>query len=74
MCRALHTLNNGTVISKQAAARWALHSLDEGWQSLILWASAWPREVQRDRLRETKSFIRYAIQRGDRLAMRIEGA
>jgi hypothetical protein len=68
MCRALHTLHHGTVISKQAAARWALQSLDQGWQSLILWASAWPRDVRRDRLRETRAFIRYAIECDHRLA------
>lgn len=41
MCRMLHTLESGAVISKAAAARWARSTLGPPWASLIDRALAW---------------------------------
>lgn len=35
MCRALHALEHGTIVSKPVAARWAKQSLNERWSSVI---------------------------------------
>lgn len=35
MCRALHALEHGTIVSKPAAARWARDALDERWREAI---------------------------------------
>jgi len=35
LCRALHTLETGTVSSKREAAEWAKRSLDPEWRDLI---------------------------------------
>jgi hypothetical protein len=43
MCRMLHTLETGEVVSKQAAGRWALTALDERWRPLIERALAWKK-------------------------------
>lgn len=41
MCRALFALEYGAVVSKPAAARWALATLDTRWQPLIEQSLAW---------------------------------
>ena len=35
MCRALYTLENGTIVSKQIAARWVQGKLGENWSQVI---------------------------------------
>lgn len=35
ICRALHALEHGTIVSKPVAARWAKQNLDERWSSVI---------------------------------------
>jgi len=35
MCRALHSLQNGTIVSKPTAARWAQKELGEEWSQVI---------------------------------------
>jgi hypothetical protein len=35
MCRALHALEHGTIVSKPVAARWAKQNLDQCWSSVI---------------------------------------
>ena len=35
MCRALYTLENGTVVSKPVAARWVQSKLGEPWSQVI---------------------------------------
>jgi hypothetical protein len=64
MCRALYTLQRGTVVSKAVAARWAQGALGETWDALIEQALAWPRAPQADSLNETLDFIRYTLERG----------
>ena len=61
MCRALHALEYGDIVSKRAAARWAQQTLDEKWSHLIDRALAWPQEPQPESLNETLELIRFTI-------------
>lgn len=61
MCRALYTLQQGGMLSKTAAARWARQALDEKWSRLVDWAEAWP-EDQADRLDEVLELVRYTVE------------
>jgi len=63
MCRALHTLQHGTVVSKLVAARWAQQALGARWAPLIERAMAWRHDDPMDSCDETLAFIRYALQR-----------
>ena len=58
MCRALHTLEHGTILSKPQAARWALETLDAHWSPLIENALAF----RLGSIVETIEFIRYTVQ------------
>jgi len=75
MCRILETLEQGTVTSKPAAARWARQALGDRWATLIERALTRGRGEPFDHLEETMDFIRYARDRshGVRLA-RFSGA
>lgn len=64
MCRALHTLDTGTISSKSVAGRWAHGVLDEEWAGLITAALAWPNGAQPSQRTETLAFIRYTVSRG----------
>jgi hypothetical protein len=66
MCRALYTLQHGTVVRKPAAARWAQAAVGERWAGLIERALAWRHDEQRDDLYETLDFIRYTLERSER--------
>jgi hypothetical protein len=61
MCRAWHVLAHGDMISKPAAARWALANLPPRWHDLIAQAAAWQpgREVGTPGL--VGEFIRAAV-------------
>ncbi|MBA3600955.1 MAG: DUF4111 domain-containing protein [Acidobacteria bacterium] len=61
MCRALFTIENGTIASKPVSARWALETLIERWKDLIEKASAWRHGKQLNKLDETLDFIRYTV-------------
>jgi len=61
MCRALHTLEHGTVVSKPVAARWAQATLDERWRALIERALTWKADARLCTLNDALVFIRYAI-------------
>jgi len=69
MCRALYTLQYGTVVSKTVAARWAQEALDERWVAVIERALVWRRDALPDGdgtvlcMDETLDFIRYALER-----------
>jgi hypothetical protein len=56
MVRVRHTLTHGTVVTKPAAARWALATLTARWHPLIRDALAWSRERPPD-LDETLALI-----------------
>lgn len=67
MCRMLHTLETGEVVSKQASGRWALAALDARWRPLIERALAWKKtdaqEAVPGEAEETAALIRLTAQR-----------
>jgi hypothetical protein len=66
MCRMLYTVETGSVVSKPAAARWALPVQDGRWTALIMAALAWRKDTQQapDRdLRATLNLIAYTLDR-----------
>ncbi|MGQ9631818.1 MAG: aminoglycoside adenylyltransferase domain-containing protein [bacterium] len=67
MCRALYTLQYGTVVSKSVAARWAREALGERWATLIERALSWQHDTQSDNMGETLDFIRYTLERSQQL-------
>jgi predicted nucleotidyltransferase len=59
MCRVLHALEHGTIVSKPRAVQWARGKLGEPWMTLIDKAVAVSRNQQQDDfLEETLDFIR----------------
>jgi predicted nucleotidyltransferase len=66
MCRMLYTLDCGDVVSKPAAARWAIATQDARWAPLIERALGWRRDDEVDRtgdVPETRALIRYVAAR-----------
>ena len=63
MCRALHTLEHGVVVSKPVAAAWARQALEPRWTPLINRALAWRADHAPDDLAETLAFVRWTIAR-----------
>lgn len=63
MCRALYTLEHGSIAPKSPAARWAQGRLGERWAGAIERALAWPRGGQADELDGTLDLIRYTLER-----------
>lgn len=63
MCRALHTLASGTVVSKPVAATWATAHLDPRWSPLIARALAWRHDARPDDMAEMLSFVRWTVER-----------
>ena len=61
MCRALYTLEHGTIVTKVVAAHRAQKTLDQRYAALIERALAWPREPQPDALNETLDLIRHTL-------------
>lgn len=61
MCRALHALQHGTIVSKPVAARWAKQNLDERWSSVIDLAllAQKPHPAEFDLLHSALEFIQY---------------
>jgi hypothetical protein len=66
MCRALHTLQHGVIVSKPVAARWAQATLESRWAALIERALAWRPGMPGDELSETLDFMRYAQEQSRR--------
>ena len=60
MCRALHALEHGTIVSKPTAARWARAALPAHWAALIEWACG-PQAPRTDAREEVMDFIRYVV-------------
>jgi predicted nucleotidyltransferase len=48
MCRALHTLATGEVISKPLAVEWALKSLPEPWRTTVQHSQSWRTDQTND--------------------------
>lgn len=60
MCRALHALEYGTIVSKPKAVEWAKEKLDSRWLPLIYQALVVSRdETHEDFLGKTLDFIRF---------------
>ncbi len=62
MCRALHTLKFGAVVSKPAAARWAQAALDEPWPALVGRALAWRPGEAFGEMDVARAFVRHALR------------
>jgi predicted nucleotidyltransferase len=64
MCRVLHALEHGTVVSKPKAVRWATKTLDDSWKQLIDKAvAASQHKTGEDFLAEALDFIRFTKER-----------
>ena len=60
MCRVLHALEHGAVVSKPQAIRWALTKLENKWRNLIERSVAASQHAEGDvPLNETLDFIRF---------------
>ena len=60
MCRVLHALEHGTIVSKPKAIQWAQSRLEEPWRQLITTAVAISDHEDQDiALHETLGFIRF---------------
>ena len=62
MCRALYTLQHGTIVSKPVAARWTQEALSERWAGVIERALTWRYADGLEDLPETLEFIRYTLE------------
>lgn len=65
MCRALHTLHQGSIVSKPVAARWAKETLDARWTVLIEEALLWQPDVAWTNPTGTLDFIRYTLEQAE---------
>lgn len=69
MCRALHALESGVLLTKPRAAAWALQSLDARWHDVIRWSLAaranHSTEPATDDLPRTLAFLRFAVSRSN---------
>ncbi len=61
MCRALHALKHGTIVSKPVATKWAQDELGSPWKALIEKAIAAQDGNGDEFLNETLDFIRYTL-------------
>lgn len=61
ICRAIHTLAHGTIVSKEAAGRWASDTVDRRWAGLIEAALVWRHGDRPGSLDDTLAFIRYGV-------------
>jgi len=63
MCRALHALKHGTIVSKPMAARWAQEELGESWSQVIERSLSQPvGSEDRDLYHESLAFIRFTMK------------
>jgi predicted nucleotidyltransferase len=68
MCRVLHALENGTIVSKPQAIQWAKRRLGSPWRELIEKAvAASHHEKQEDFLDESLDYIRYVKEQVTKL-------
>jgi hypothetical protein len=69
MCRALHALVHGTIVSKPKAIQWARAKLGDRWLQLLdqaVAASSHEGEGQDDFLAETLDFIRFTKEQTEK--------
>jgi len=62
MCRALYTLEHGTVASKQHSAEWVIAKSDRKWTKLINQAMAWHYGDPPGDIGQTQEFMRYILK------------
>lgn len=62
MCRVLHALETGTIVSKPKATQWARAKLDEPWKQLIDKAALAGHADHEITLSEALNFIRYIYE------------
>lgn len=67
MCRALHTLETGTIVSKPVAAHWAQARLGEPWATVIAKAQAWRNGDPFDHFEQVTALIRHTVAQGEYL-------
>lgn len=65
ICRAIHTLEHGTVVSKNDAGQWAIATVDSKWIGLIEDALARRYGDPPGSLNDTLQFIRYGVTRSE---------
>jgi len=63
MCRALHAIKHGTIVSKPVAIQWAKEKLGSEWRPLLEQAAASQYGEQVHFLDETLDFIRYTLEK-----------
>lgn len=63
LCRALNTLECGTLVSKRVAVEWARQSLEMKWIPHLDRAWQWRHDHTKDDMTDTLEFLRYAIAR-----------
>ena len=63
MCRAMHAIENGTIVSKPVAVEWAKETLDPRWRALLTQAVESQYGRHSNFLNETLEFIRYTQAR-----------
>lgn len=61
MCRALHTLDTGTLTSKPRAAQWAMAELGSPWRDQIVWALDHRHDLTPHEADTAREFIRHAV-------------
>jgi hypothetical protein len=62
MCRALHGIAHGVVVSKPEAVDWALSFLDSKWRQLIKQALQWTWQGAPLERTQVMDFLRFALQ------------
>jgi predicted nucleotidyltransferase len=66
LCRMLYTLSHGKILSKPAAAKWALENLDPKWSPLIKGAVIGRQNSNLDAdlkdMQETQNMMRYTLE------------
>jgi hypothetical protein len=63
MCRVLYTLENGAIVSKAAAARWAKVRYGQQWGALVDKGLAWRPGMPFYDLENVLSLLRYTVRR-----------
>jgi hypothetical protein len=66
MCRALHTLHTGQLVSKPVAAAWAQQHLTSPWPALITQALAWRHDHHEDNMSAMLAFVRWTVEQAQR--------
>jgi hypothetical protein len=61
MCRALHTVEHGTIVPKREAAAWSAGALPARWSQLIRRAASWVPGAQLEGVHETLPFMAFAV-------------